>query len=575
MPGLVIASGAAMHGVPLNLTYTGLGELSVEEKILDGIYQARFVNTKFIRDKVFRHDDDVSAALDGVVFNLSHLMSTLQCPDAFGTMKALYSRSGDRFFVALRGEFAGFLYDRKRQRSIIFTNPTGSKPLYYYYRDDLFVCASQLDVVVQILKAASRPYSLDVFSAYCLLTFGFMLEDHTLVSDIKRLRPGHYMTVEHGGPDIRQYAAISNEPLVRDGEREIVERLDALFQSAVVAAYDKDQEYDYDHLATLSGGLDSRMNVFVAAEHGYKRHIALTFSQNDYLDERIAKAIAADLGMEFIFQSLNGGRYLITNFQDAVRANGGLVLFAGAAHLLSAMRRVNMRSVGMLHMGQLGGGIMGAYLEGSEWRRATTSSGAYSSYLIDRIAGEVKALTEKYESEELFVLYNRGFNGVLNGNWMTHQFTECTSPFLDWDFLTYAMRVPRALRFKNNIYRRWILTKHPAAARYPWEKIKTSLRRPSWWQRVASLAWKARIASMRDWERISMNPFGSWYKSNPDLRGWVNNYWRDNAQHLEAYPEIRKDCESLLHRAEPERKGPLLGQTQVLTLLEAVKLYWT
>ena len=93
-------------------------------------------------------------------------------------------------------------------------------------------------------------------------------------------------------------------------EDQIIEMLDIKFREAIRLQFEKDREYSYKHLVTLSGGLDSRMTSWVAHQMGYVDQLNLTFSQSDYLDETIAKKIAADLKHEWIFKALDNGTFL-------------------------------------------------------------------------------------------------------------------------------------------------------------------------------------------------------------------------------------------------------------------------
>jgi asparagine synthase (glutamine-hydrolysing) len=567
MPGILAIGAQDVDMGRLDLEFKALGPLVIDRKTLDAATLWRFVNPKFLGDKVFQDDADLAVAMDGVVFNFRRLAEP-HGGDRFAAVKSMYAAEGDEFFKAFRGEFSGILYDKRRRRWLIFVNPTGSKPLYYYHAPGLLVCSSQLDVVTQALRALGRKFTLDVFGAYCLLTYGFMLEDHTLISEVKRLRPGCYLTVEGGAATERTYLRLGDQPELREAKADIIERLDVLFQAAVVRAYEKDAECGYDHLATLSGGLDSRMNFLVAYQAGYKRQVALTFAQNDYLDEQIAKQITSDLKVEWLFYSMSHGHYLEPIFEHAVRANGGLVLFAGSAHLLSAMRRVSVERAGMLHMGQLGDAVLGSYLRTVAPRKAEVSWGAYSTFLLDRIAGEAARIIDRYPTEYEFLMYNRGFNGILNGNWTTYQFTEVTSPFLDPEFLAYAMRIPRRLRYKEQIYTDWIIAKRPLAARYKWEKIRAMVTDPPWLRRIKRYWWMAGIVLGNRWDQKSMNPFDYWYRSNPSLRTWVEAYWNQNSHLLDGQAELKKDAGRMF------QERPLLEKTQVMTLLAALRMHF-
>ena len=53
-------------------------------------------------------------------------------------------------------------------------------------------------------------------------------------------------------------------------------------------------------MACLSGGLDSRMTVWVAHDLGYTHQLNMTFCQSNYLDFKIAQQIATDLRHDFM-----------------------------------------------------------------------------------------------------------------------------------------------------------------------------------------------------------------------------------------------------------------------------------
>jgi len=574
VPGLLAVIGCAVDYSALDLSFEALGPLVTGHKACGSGFVARFTTAKFLRDKVFQDDDDICVALDGVIFNLEQLKSRYACPDYFQTVKAMYRDLGDTFFREFRGEFAGILCDKSTNAWLCFTNPTSSKPLYYYCADKLFICSSQMDVIAQVLRRLGRSYSLDVVGAYCLLAYAYMLEDYTLVSEIKKVKPGHSVRYQAGSPVVDAYRRFGGEPQADGSPGDRIEELDEVFREAVRLQYAKDRQYGYEHLATLSGGLDSRMNLWVANEMGYKPQVALTFSQKGYLDERIAGAVAADLGAEFLFYSLDNGDYLMRVLPDAVQANGGLVMFAGSAHLLAALKRVDTDRTGLLHTGMLGDAILGTYLTSPSPAKPRPAMRALNPWLVERIAGEAERAASAYDSDEIFLLYNRGFNGMLNGNWTAGQLTESASPFLDDQFLRCALRVPRALRYKERLYHEWILRKYPAAAHYVWEKAKARLSDPVWLRWLKKRLWQAGIVLRWRWDVSSMNPFHHWYRTNAVLRQSVAEYWRKHEHWLDGYPELKKDCAEMFHARGSLLRGPLTAKMLVMTLLEAMKLYF-
>ncbi|PEN17505.1 asparagine synthase, partial [Bacillus wiedmannii] len=92
--------------------------------------------------------------------------------------------------------------------------------------------------------------------------------------------------------EVHRYFNLNNTPREDKSEEAIIEEMDSLFREAIRLQFEKDREYGYKHIASLSGGLDSRMVNFVAHDLGYKDILNYTFSQSNYLDEKIAKDIA-------------------------------------------------------------------------------------------------------------------------------------------------------------------------------------------------------------------------------------------------------------------------------------------
>jgi len=468
MPGFACIASQGGVGDVFSWPITALSPLRISHKTGPGYAVCQYVTAKFERDKVFAEDDDVLVVIDGAILNFRDLRRRLDAPDYFQTVKQLYRTNGDEFFRDFRGEFSGLLYDKSADKWLVFTNHTGMKPVFYHRLKDGFACATDLLVLNRLLRATGWRPSLDVEAAYMLLTYGYMLEDYTLLTDVRKLQPGHYFRWSHGSFAVQPYHVLHNNVWHEETRQNFIERFDQLFREAVIAEYEKDREYGYQHLAHISGGLDCRLNVFVAHELGYDQMLNVTFSQSDYLDEKISKRMATDLGHDFLFYALDSGRCLTTTIEDVVRINGGLVLYSGAAHELSCYRVLNFGPYGGIHSGQVGGHpLTGIWLAAPQLQKPPLHVGITSMYLVDRIRPLIERLQDGYDSKEIFMIKNRGFNATANGNWVGNQFTEMFSPFLHTDLLDYVLTVPPRLKYKSMLYEEWIVRKHPRAAGYP------------------------------------------------------------------------------------------------------------
>ncbi|NFN94090.1 MULTISPECIES: hypothetical protein [unclassified Clostridium] len=562
MPGFLYINNN--NNINIDIEIKSLNKnLVIDEMKHENIYLKRFTNNKFLNDKLFFQDNESIVVIDGVILNLSKLREDNE--DNFSLVKRLYKKYGNDFFKYFKGEFSGLLYDKIEKKTIVYTNQIGSKNIFYYKNENCFIVSSELKVIVQVLKKLKIKYSINEFGCQCLLTYGYMLEDITLINEITKLTAGNYLTYKNRELEKINYFRLQNEPYLKEDKDEIIENLDKLFREAVRIQFNKDDEYNYKYIAPLSGGLDSRMTVMVANELGFNDCLNVTCSQNDYLDEKIAKKIASDINNKWLFFSLNNGNYL-KNIDECLICNDGMALYSGSAHVLEMFKNINFRRYGIYHSGQIGDAVLGSFLSSPNKNKPSINDGAYSNLIIRNMENQLKEIIKNYDSEEIFKFYNRAFNGTFNGDWTINQFTESASPFCDIDFLQYALRIPPKYKYKEKIYIEWILKKYPNIAKYKWER--TGIKPTLFNNKVRIYAYSEKmIRKIFVKKQRSMNPFDDWYKENTQLKTYVNQYLIDNIQLLSSYPDLLNNCNYLIE------KGSLIEKTQVMTLLGAIKLF--
>ncbi len=527
---------------------------------------------KFENDKIFGMRGSTLIANDGVILNLKDLLNRNQTNNIGDLFLKLYDENGCNFVNDLRGNFAGYLYNSKQENLIIFTDHLASKPLYYFFDKSTktFIFSSELKVVVKGMNELGFASHLDTKGAYCLLTCGYMLKDLTLVEEIKKLPAGHVIEYEDGEISFNEYYKLSSKPCIVDKEEDVIKELDNRFKEAIELEYEKDIEYGYKHIATLSGGLDSRTNVAYAKKLGYSDIDCFTFSQSNYLDETIAKKIASENHFEFTFFSLDNGNYLLKNIDDIVSSNDGLIIYGGASHLYNTIRKLSFQEYGLIHTGQMGDAVLGSYLQTKEHTMLDNQAIkkiAYSNALVDRLENFMNINQFDYENKEFFAFYERGVNGIFNGYRMVEQFTDFSSPFLYIDFLDYAMRINPKYRFKQSIYLKWINNYIPEFSNYKWEKYGLSPKYPLFLlESYRMFTWGVKKVTRFNKKHSSMNPMDYWWDTNMVLQEKFVNIFNENINVLENHKKLFDDCVFLFN------KGSLVEKIQVLTLLKAIKM---
>ncbi len=580
MPGItgIITEQGIVSEINLLNTFheeNGVDYLKNSAKFQKAMF-GRFSINKFQNDKVFKEINQHLICTEGIILNSKKLLNQYNANDLGELSIKLYEQYEWSFVEQFRGNFSGFLYSEKDNSLMVFTDHLAAKPIFYFHdkKSNTLIFASELKVVAKNMKQLGFTPQLDIDGAQCLLTFAYMLGDLTLVNEIKKLSPGNVLLYKNGEIELKEYYKLSSTPYIEGDENEIIKELDKRFKEAVRLEYEKDIEYGYSHIATLSGGLDSRTNVGYAKKIGINNITCFCFSESDYDDEKIAKKICRDNHLEFIFYALDNGNYLIKNISDIISANDGLVIYSGASHEYNCIRNFSFKEHGLIHTGQIGDLILGSYLQDKKHEEISDKTLFKSTYSL-KLKDKIKKRNFEYENDEIFAFYERGVNGAFNGNKMIEQFTECASPFLYIEFLEYAMKIHPKYRYNQRIYYKWMNKEIHKFSKYKRDGIGLSpidlLRYPPF---ILKLYKISRIIIQRainivipKYKRhVNMNPFEYWWNTNSSLKNEFNSIFNEKIKVLNNYPELLEDCNYLFN------EGSLINKSQVITLLKAIEI---
>lgn len=550
--------------------------------VTESVYLERRTINKFLNDKLFLENEKFIFLTEGVILNSKDLIKKYQKNNFGLTVLEMIHHNPDDFFNEFRGSFSGLVYNKQSECLQIYTDHIGSKQVFYSQTDKGFCFGSEINYLIEFYKNSDIQYSLDINGAYLLLTFGFMLEDYTLFKEFNKLKPGHYLKFQNGIIKIIQYYRLNNTPDYNLSEVNIVNNIDALFRQAVKRAFEKDIEYGYNHLVSLSAGLDSRMTTWVANDLGYGEDIVnITFSQTNFWDEYTPKAITNDLKHEWIFKSLDNARCLKL-LESIVKITSGGALYSGISHEKSTLDLINKQLFGIMHSGQIGDAIIGTFYTSFDINKPfTLLDGVYSKVLLNRL--NLDMLQDTYENEEIFKFYGRAFTGANQGLLASQEYLETCSPFYDIEFMNFCLSIPVELRFGHYVYDKWVVTKYPEAAKYPHNAGRKITGKKPYWIRIGNhymksndfaqktlnyLLRKTGILKSDTGSKNHMNPFDYWYHTNQEVKDFMDSYYQTNIYRLSEFSELQNDCINMYNDYKVTEKA------QVLTLLAVMKLYY-
>ena len=532
---------------------------------------------KFMEDKIFYQDEETIIVLEGVILNKNELCMQTSWPQF---VKECFLQDGMSFVNQFRGPFSGAIYQKAHDKWTFFTSHIGYGSVFYCNTPEGWAVGSDYHRIASVANQTAG-LNINEQAAYDMLTFGYMTADHTLIQGVQKLEAGHYLEWDGNQLVLKQYHSFrisKKEPA--PSEEEMIDNLDRLFRRAVKRGFEKDREYGYKHIASLSGGLDSRLTIWVAADLGYTDNlVAIEFGKAGYLDEAIAKKVAHSLGIELIIKPIDDARFLL-DYQEVVHDNFGLSIYPGTAHGHSMYKLLNFSSFGLMHTGdeQLFWyrSPDGDYSDTEEYRLQR----AYSRTLSGKYTNSGRRFAHIWE----FCMYTRGFMGNLNSANAKNRFITHNCPFLDVDFAEYVFSLPIDIWDNDDIYQKWYLSKYPKAAEIPVERYNGARINDSKlcyrYFQVKNLglggAWEVllrRIGINKHtrprFTQNSMNPLDYWYHERPGISNSMDAYTEKMIHVCSDKGLVTKEL--MQDMVELYKQGTVTEKTQVITVLAGIE----
>ncbi len=192
--------------------------------------------------------------------------------------------------------FALALWDEGRDRLLLVRDRLGKKPLYYHWKDGLFLFGSELKA---LMAHPDFPRDISRRSLSFYLSFGYVPAPHAIFENTWKIPPGHVLVFDGSGPRLSRYWDLleaAAAPPLSENEDEVLEMMDVALRDSVRRRLISDVPLG----AFLSGGIDSSLVVSVMAREacGPVRTFTIGYWEPEYDEARWAKRIAARLGTE-------------------------------------------------------------------------------------------------------------------------------------------------------------------------------------------------------------------------------------------------------------------------------------
>jgi asparagine synthase (glutamine-hydrolysing) len=200
----------------------------------------------------------------------------------------------------LNGMFAFALWDREQRTLSLVRDRLGIKPLYYGRFGATLLFGSELKALVAHPSFSGQ---IDRNSLALFFRHGYIPAPYTIYKDVKKLPPGHCVTLSStfdslGSSPYWSARRLGGNETTMDqlSEEEAISRLDSLLRDAVQLQMVSDVPLG----AFLSGGIDSSTVVALMQSQSTRRirTFSIGFAEKGYNEADYASAVARHLGTE-------------------------------------------------------------------------------------------------------------------------------------------------------------------------------------------------------------------------------------------------------------------------------------
>lgn len=395
-------------------------------------------------------------------------------PAARAALVAHLSRSGIEGLGAVNGEFQIAVWDAADRSLQIACDPFGCLPLYWTATPHGFAFAGSVAALLHAPGASRDP---DEHAIQEAVTFGgFRLGDRTNVRGIQMLRGGRILTLRGGEVARRRYWSwpLPPERTTRT-DSDLIEEAYGLWQSAIRRRLWRAGRPG----TTLSGGLDSRAVVAEASAQNAPLR-ALTYGQQPCDDERLARRVARQAGIEWEFAALYQHDWLERRSRF-IQATDGLVQLVDLLHFETFDRQTSMMDVNLC-------GYVGDVVCGDTYGDVVDAPS-----LLDRLPYSGVALgwpmrkAREWAEEELaalapgaarFAIFEHKFPQAIHRIFQAGQRRiRVRRPFVDLDLFRFYSQLDAATR--TRVYHGMLRRRYPALfARIPHQKTNAAVLSP-------------------------------------------------------------------------------------------------
>lgn len=283
---------------------------------------------------IHNENEQIWVICNGEIYNFLELREELQnkahhfyTKSDAETIVHLYEEFGDDFLDKVEGMFAIAVWDNHRHRLVLARDRMGEKPLYYAVLSDKLIFASEIKAML-CNPDINRTLDIEAVSKY--FSYEFIPAPKTPFTQIKKLLPGHILTLDKKQVSIKRYwdMKFSSNEVSSICEEEVAQQLDVLLKESVRKRLISDVALG----AFLSGGIDSSYIVSLMTDicPGKVKTFTIAFEDASFDESRYAREVAGYLKTQHFEETLTSRQLMdlipgICDFLDEPLGDASIV----------------------------------------------------------------------------------------------------------------------------------------------------------------------------------------------------------------------------------------------------------
>lgn len=265
---------------------------------------------------IYNEDKKIAVVFNGEIYNFKKLRALTEKLGHHYTTNTdtevlvhLYEEFGTDFIEKLNGMFSFALWDSEKEILIGARDRIGKKPFYYGEFGGQFIFGSEIKA---LLAHPDVSRELDLQSLAKYLTFEYVPSPASIFKGIKKLPPGHLITVRNGGIGVSSYWDFHyryGEDQNNKTEKECAADIRRILRDSVERRLISDVPLG----VFLSGGIDSSAVVAMMAELIPAKDIktfSVGFKEASFDESSHARRVAEIFGTDHHEQQLDVSKML-------------------------------------------------------------------------------------------------------------------------------------------------------------------------------------------------------------------------------------------------------------------------